>query len=125
MFKIVRLIGIIIRSQFLANAFEYYFGSAGIGLLYAYIINATIGEKLLQMTTYGLVGTFYEKGSFPTVGSVAYTICYIINNLILICSCFVCNWFDLHVAITIVIYTIIEMILFYISYKNSNKRLVL
>ncbi|MBR3281600.1 MAG: hypothetical protein IKI57_07210 [Clostridia bacterium] len=121
MYKIVRIIGIIIRSQFLANAFEFYFGKDGMGLLYAYIINATIGEALLYMTSFSLVGTFYEKNSFPTVGSLSYTAFYILNNCILIASCLLCRYFNLHIAISIVIYTIIEMILYYLFFKINNK----
>ena len=125
MYKLVRLIGIIIRSHFLVNAFEYYFGSNGVGLLYAYIINSTIGEAILYMTTYGLVGTLYEKNSNPTAGSLSYTFFYIINNFILIGSCVLCKFFMLHIAIAIVTYTVVEIILFYIFYKTRNKRLIL
>ncbi len=122
MYKLVRIIGIIIRSNFLANAFEYYFDSAGIGLIYAYIINATLGEELLRMTSYGLVSSFYEKNSFPTIGSISYTLAYVINNSLLIASCLMCRYFNLHIAIAIVVYTIIEMIFFYMlsRVKSTN-----
>lgn len=70
MYKIIAIVGLIIRQFFLPNPFTPF----GVwGEVYNLLASAVIG-----FLSYITVGLFYEKGSFPFWGSILYTITYIV-----------------------------------------------
>lgn len=116
-YKITSTIGAIIRMYFIANAFEGYFDN----ILIAMIINDTIGEFILRKTTYHIsVGSIYEKYSFPTGGSILYTLFYIFNNLIMTGACYVCKWLNIGWGWIFVLYFI--ALIAYVYLMNLTKR---
>lgn len=73
MYKIIAIAGLIIRQFFLPNPFEPF----GVwGSVYNLLASGAIGTL-----AYFTVGLFYEKKSLPFIGSLFYTITYIIYTL--------------------------------------------
>ena len=70
MYKIIAIVGFIIRQFFLPNPFAPF----GVwGEVYNLLASIVIG-----FLSYITVGLFYEKGSFPFLGSILYTITYVV-----------------------------------------------
>lgn len=116
-YKITSTIGVLARMYIIANAFEGYFDN----VLMAYIINDTIGEFVLWQTTYYIsVGSIYEKYSWPTGGSILYTVFYILNNLIMTGACHVCKW--LNIGWGWIFFWYFVVLLVYVYLMNLVKR---
>ena len=117
MYKILRVIGVLVRSYMLTNAFEYFFDN----LIIAYVINMIIGEVLLWQTTYYIsVGSIYVKKSNPALGSFLYTLFYVINNFLLIGSCYFCKKLNLDLLCVVLIYMILLIFEVWVSRKSYS-----
>lgn len=77
-YGIIAVIGAIVRQNFLPNPFEC-FGD------YAILINL-FAEPVIHILSYTIVGLFYERGSFPIVGSLLYLIIY--SSIVFLLSIF-------------------------------------
>jgi len=68
MYKAMAAISVFIRMFILPNPFgETVFG---------FIVNIIIGETLLHILSYSIVGIFYNRGDFPALGSFMYLVAY-------------------------------------------------
>jgi hypothetical protein len=67
-YGIVSILGYIIRNAVLPNPFEC-FGEK------AFLINL-IAEPIIHLLAFIITGMFYEKGSFPVLGSILYLVFY-------------------------------------------------
>lgn len=68
MYKAMAAISVLIRMFILPNPF----GETAIG----FIFNVTIGETLLHILSYSIVGIFYNRGDFSALGSFMYLVAY-------------------------------------------------
>lgn len=112
MYKIMAILGLIIRQFFLPNPFA----SFGVwGELYNLLASAVIGTL-----SYITVGLFYEKGSFPFLGSFLFTFTYIVYTLELhfILRPYPNEWF---IGLSLLIVVIIDIILLRIIRKIIDK----
>ena len=67
-YGIVSLLGYVVRNAVLPNPFEC-FGEK------AFLINL-IAEPIIHLLAFLITGMFYEKGSFPILGSILYLVFY-------------------------------------------------
>lgn len=67
-YGIISLIGYIVRNIILPNPFECFEGKA-------FWINL-IAEPVIHLIAFLITGLFYEKGSFPVLGSLLYLVFY-------------------------------------------------
>lgn len=86
MYKLIYLIGFIIRQFLLPNPFTPLGQNAE-------LINLIVGVAFVPFS-YGIVGLFYERGSAPAFGSFLFTVVYAINTGItyLICLVYPMMW---------------------------------
>lgn len=104
MYKIFAIASVIIRTQYLPNPFE--------SLKYGYIINLLV-EPFLHLLTYGVVGLYYSKGSFPVFGIFLYLFFYIAHvGLIFLMGIF--NWNIIAIICIFVLYFAVHL---YINIK--------
>lgn len=80
MYKLIKLISIIIRNAYLPNPFISLIGNEGL----AFIVNAIIGEAIIGLLSYSITSIYYYKGEAPAFGSASYLFWYVINTFIFI-----------------------------------------
>lgn len=69
MYRIVSILGSILRQIYLPNPFVNVFATQGIADLF----NLVVGGAIIGFLSYLLTGCIYESGEAPVVGSIIYT----------------------------------------------------
>lgn len=93
-YRLIALISSIIRIVYIPNPFEM--------LEYGYLINI-VAEPILHSITFGIVGLYYRRGSYPSLGSILYLIFYCIHTgLLILMGCF--EWNKPIIGIIIIAY---------------------
>lgn len=107
MYKLIKVISILIRNIYLPNPFA--------NIKYGPIINFII-EPFLQIITFGIVGLFYQRGSAPAWGSFLYLFFYATHTcLIILCSIF--NFTPIAISIIVILY--VSLLTALIKLKNK------
>lgn len=104
MYKILYLIGFLIRQFILPNPFEP-FGESAI------LINYAVGTLLIPIS-YVMTGMIYERGDEPAVGSILFLFVYSMNTGItyLICLAYPIVWLMISIAILyLVLYVLLAL----------------
>ena len=93
MYKIIYLVGFLIRQFVLPNPFTPFGNNAE-------LINLIVGGTLVPIS-YFMVGMIYERGSAPAWGSILFTIVYAINTGVtyLVCLAYPTVWLMVLIAI--------------------------
>lgn len=73
MYKIIYIISYVLRMVYCPNPFEYLPNGEALNLLFG---------GILIPITYFMVGTFYQKGSAPVIGSIAFLAMYFVNGFV-------------------------------------------
>ena len=101
-------VSFIVRSFLLPNPFECFGGNA-------FIINL-FAEPVIQAIAFAIVGVFYNRGSQPALGSIAYLLVYMaIIGILWLCGLFSFAWWwvlILLVALAALIFGIIKLGIF-------------
>ena len=112
MYTIIAIAGFIIRQFFLPNPFAPF---GGWGEVYNLLASGVIGTL-----SFFTVGLFYEKGSFPLLGSISYTITYIVYTfeLYVILRPYPNEWF---IGLSFLIVIVVDIIILRIIRKKTDK----
>ena len=106
--EIMVILSVIIRTFYLPNPFESL-GTMGI------VYNLMLSSFLVPLT-FIVVGMYYNRGSFPFLGSLLFLVFYVIHNeLILVMSIF--NFAIWWIAIVIFAYIMVHT--FICKFRNS------
>lgn len=109
MYKIISALNGFIREEMIPNPYEFISDNQLIVILFTYLI----GEMILHIISFSIVGIFYRRGQAPVLGSIGYMMAFgfnvwVIKNI--------SNLFNSVLLISI-IYSIISIMVFKILYK--------
>ena len=116
MYRLISVLSLLIRQFWLPNPFECCSD-------YALLINWIVGI-ILSPIAYLIVGTVYEKGSAPVIGSVLYFITYAaLTGILLVMGIFSFAWWWILILILVFIGLIIgiRMIIPWLENKPYRK----
>lgn len=116
MYKLIKLISIIIRTAYLPNTFISLIGNEGL----AFIVNAIIGETIIGLLSYSITSIYYCKGEAPVVGSASYLFWYIINTFIFMGVGYLTSSTLIFIIILAIVYVIVFNVIGFISGKNGR-----
>lgn len=93
MYKIIYLVGFLIRQFGLPNPFTPFGNSAE-------LINLIVGGVFIPLS-YVMVGLIYDKGSEPALGSILFTFVYALNTGVtyLVCLAYPMVWLMVLIAV--------------------------
>ena len=104
LYVIMSTISIVIRQFVLPNPFECF------GEIESLVINR-IAEPIIHILALAIVGLFYERGSFPALGSFLYLLTYsIITGILYIMGIFAFAWWWIIIVIVAMVALIVGIV---------------
>ena len=80
MYLKIAVLSAVVRQFFLPNPYVPFFSNEA----YALIFNMFIGSLILHLLSFSLTGIYYNRGDFPSFGSLSYLFWYCVNTFIII-----------------------------------------